>query len=72
MLESIIEKTSPRDAVIILIAAVAAVSFWRGIWGLMDTYLFPDNYTLSLIISLIISLMILFSISFYKGKQTKN
>ncbi|MCJ7763286.1 hypothetical protein MUP38_07545 [Candidatus Bathyarchaeota archaeon] len=26
-----------------LIAVVAVVAMWRGLWGLMDIYLWPDN-----------------------------
>lgn len=71
MLEGIFEKTSPRDAIIIIIAAFAAVNFWRGIWGLMDVYLFPENYALSCLISLIIGLFILILIAMHRGKQRK-
>ncbi len=71
MLEGIFEKTSPRDAVIIIIAAFAAVSFWRGIWGLMDVYLFPQNSALSYLISLIIGIFILILIAMHKGKQRR-
>ena len=43
-----------------VIIAAAVIAFWRGLWGLMDIYLFPDNYALSLWISLIAGLVILF------------
>jgi hypothetical protein len=26
-----------------LVAVVAVVAMWRGLWGLMDIYLWPDN-----------------------------
>ena len=42
-----------------ILIAFAVVSFWRGVWGLMDTYLFPNNYQLSLWVSLIIGIAIL-------------
>jgi hypothetical protein len=42
-----------------IIIAFAVVSFWRGVWGLMDVYLFPNNHILSLWISLFIGLGIL-------------
>lgn len=35
---------------------LAVVSFWRGAWGLMDLYLFPNDQTLSFTFSLIIGL----------------
>jgi hypothetical protein len=71
MLERIIEKTTIADAFIIFIAAFATVSFWRGIWGLMDLYLYPKDYKTSLIISVIIGLAVLFSIGFYKKRRKK-
>lgn len=43
-----------------ILIAFAVVSFWRGVWGLMDEFLFPGNYLLSLWISVIIGLAILF------------
>jgi len=39
----------------------AVVSIWRGFWGLLDEYLFPENYLLSLWVSLVIGLIILVS-----------
>lgn len=44
----------------ILIVGTAVVLFWRGAWGLMDLYIFPDNPAVSYIISLIAGLGILF------------
>ena len=44
-----------------ILIAFAIVSFWRGVWGLMDVYLFPNNYILSLSISVLIGLIILYS-----------
>lgn len=29
--------------VLYIIAVVAVVAMWRGLWGLMDIYLWPDN-----------------------------
>ncbi|MCK4968763.1 MAG: hypothetical protein KAS12_06940, partial [Candidatus Aenigmarchaeota archaeon] len=39
--------------------AFAVISFWRGVWGLMDEYLFPENYKLSLWVSLFLGMFIL-------------
>lgn len=44
-----------------VLIAFAIVSFWRGVWGLMDVYLFPNNHILSLSISVLIGLVILYS-----------
>ncbi len=71
MLETLFEKTSFTDVLVITIASLAIVSFWRGVWGLMDLYLFPENFTLSLLVSMIIGLMILIIIAFYKSKKRR-
>ncbi|MBW2980623.1 hypothetical protein KY360_04355 [Candidatus Woesearchaeota archaeon] len=42
-----------------VVIAFAVVSFWRGVWGLMDEYMFPNNYQLSLWTSLILGIAIL-------------
>lgn len=42
-----------------IMIAFAIVSFWRGVWGLMDEYLFPANSTLSFSISVLIGILIL-------------
>ena len=44
----------------IFLLAIAIVAVWRGVWGLMDIYLFPNNELLSLISSLIIGIFILY------------
>ncbi len=42
-----------------ILIGVAVVSFWRGVWGLLDEYLFPNHYEISLWISLIAGFAIL-------------
>ncbi len=42
-----------------IMIAFAVISFWRGLWGLLDYYLFPGNYKLSLWTSLLIGMIIL-------------
>ena len=42
----------------ILIAA-SVILFWRGAWGLMDLYLFPNNHSLSYAVSLVLGVLIL-------------
>ncbi len=42
-----------------LLIGIAVVSFWRGVWGLLDIYLFPNNGELSLWVSLIASVVVL-------------
>ena len=71
MLERIIEKTNVKDTPIIILTVLAIVSFWRGVWGLMDLYLFPKSPTLSFFVSIIIGLVILFIIAFYQPKKDR-
>jgi len=42
-----------------VVIAFAVIAFWRGIWGLMDLYLIPNNPSLSYLLSIIIGLVIL-------------
>lgn len=53
-------KRTGKNVARALIIAFAIVSFWRGVWGLMDIYLFPNNYILSLWISLLLGVLLLF------------
>jgi hypothetical protein len=53
------EKRNWRKVFFAVIIAFAVISFWRGVWGLMDIYLFPKNILLSLWISVIIGIIIL-------------
>ena len=43
-----------------LLIAFAIIMFWRGVWGLMDKLLFPNNHVLSYVISLILGIVILY------------
>ena len=43
----------------ILVAATAVVMFWRGVWGLLDVYLFPENQAVSFIVSIIIGIALM-------------
>jgi hypothetical protein len=69
MLERIFEKINLRDLFPIIIASICIVGFWRGIWGLMDIYLFPKNHLISSISSASIGLIILLGISLYRRKK---
>lgn len=42
-----------------VIIATAVVFFWRGVWGIADVYLFPENYLLSSWISALVGFIIL-------------
>jgi hypothetical protein len=43
-----------------LIVGLAVILYWRGIWGLADVYLFPDNSALSFSVSAILGIVLLF------------
>ncbi|MBW2992503.1 hypothetical protein KY345_04770, partial [Candidatus Woesearchaeota archaeon] len=70
-LEEIFHKTSLMDVILVVIASLAIVSFWRGVWGLMDLYIFPENYLLSYVSSTVIGLAILVAGAFYRSKRYK-
>lgn len=55
------KKRNLKNVAFTILIAFAIVSFWRGIWGLMDLYLFPGNQILSLSVSVLIGLVILYS-----------
>lgn len=44
-----------------ILIGFAIVAFWRGSWGLMDIYLFPNNYLLSSVSAVIFGILILYS-----------
>lgn len=71
MLEEILEKTTIKDIIPIIIISIAIVSFWRGIWGLMDLYIYPNNSLLSHSISVGIGLIVIIAITFYRRKGNK-
>ena len=42
-----------------LLIGTAVISVWRGIWNLLDLYLYPNDLVLSSILSIAIGLIIL-------------
>jgi hypothetical protein len=42
-----------------VIVGFAVISFWRGIWRLMDEYIFPSSILASGVVSIVIGLLIL-------------
>ncbi len=55
------QKRSLKYVLFTILVALAIVSFWRGIWGLMDLYLFPQNLVLSFSLSILIGISILYA-----------
>jgi len=43
-----------------IIIGLAIIMFWRGLWGLMDLYLFPNNQFLSYFSAALIGLFLLY------------
>lgn len=49
-----------KEVIFTLLIALAIVLFWRGTWGLLDIYLFPNDYFLSYVISILAGILILY------------
>lgn len=43
----------------IIFLTVLAVAFWKGLWWLFDTYLFPENIILGNLLCLILPIIII-------------
>lgn len=43
-----------------ILEAFAFVTIWRGTWGLLDEYLFPNSLQTSYLVSIFIGLFLLF------------
>jgi len=53
-------QVKKRTNLYLVLAGLAIIMFWRGLWGLMDLYLFPENLALSYSVSAIVGLLILY------------
>jgi hypothetical protein len=53
-------KRKKRTLFLSLKIVIGVVMVWRGIWGLLDYYLFPNNPALSYGISTLLGLFIIF------------
>ena len=54
------EKRDIKTVLSALLLAFAVIAFWRGVWGLLDLYLFPGHHELSLWISVAVGVVILY------------
>ena len=69
MFKKIIEMESSIHQILFSIISLSAVIiFWRGLFGLLDTYLFPSNLLLSLWASLTAGAVILIA-THYAAKE---
>ncbi len=66
MIEAIIKRSNFRDMIFVIIASLAIVSFWRGVWNLLDKFLFPQHFIYSQVLSIIIGVAILIILAEYK------
>lgn len=42
-----------HQAILGLLLGAAVIAFWRGIWGLLDVFLFPGNSIVSYAVSMV-------------------
>jgi len=54
------KKKQVKQVFYAIIIGFAVISFWRGIWGLLDLYLIPENPLLSHIVSILVGVLILY------------
>ena len=54
------QKRNLKNIFYTILLAFAIICFWRGVWGFMDLYLFPDNLPLSFSLSILIGILILY------------
>ena len=62
------KRSKTKNILLAILIGSAVISFWRGLWGLMDIYLFPKNSALSFLASVIIGLIIL-TLTHYTTKE---
>lgn len=53
-----LKKSHPNANAIVIIFAI--VMLWRGVWGLLDTYLFPGSPTFSYLVCIGLGAVILY------------
>ncbi len=50
---------SEHGTLFAMLVGLAVVFYWRGVWGLIDLFLFPDNEALSYAVSILLGLVVL-------------
>jgi len=61
-------QSTHHKVVTALLVGTGVVLFWRGIWGLADVLLFPDNLIVSHLVSVFVGIGIL-SLTHYLVKE---
>jgi len=59
MFKNIRKFLAPRKNLRIIIDVVAIIIIWRGIWGILDLFIFPNNPLLSYLISTVFGFILL-------------
>lgn len=65
------QETSPdklknkRTTLNSIVIVVAIIMLWRGVWGLLDVYLFPGIPTLSYLVSITLGILVLYLNDFH-------
>ncbi len=59
MLKKIPELKKKHQVLTAVLVGTSVIAFWRGVWGLFDLYLFPNNPPISFLISVVIGILIL-------------
>lgn len=54
------KKKRWQQVIASLLIGVSIVSFWRGVWGLMDLYFFPLSEVMSYSFGLVVGLIVLY------------
>lgn len=52
-------KRKKHNPLYVLLIASAIILFWRGAWGLMDMYIFPDHQFKSYVTSAVLGIIVL-------------
>ncbi|PNX45691.1 MAG: hypothetical protein BV456_13270 [Thermoplasmata archaeon M8B2D] len=69
MLESILERSGIKDVMIIIIASIAIIGIWRGVWNLLDAYFLTDSFIGSQIVSIVFGVWLLIILSRYGDEK---
>lgn len=49
-----------------LLIDLAAILLWRGVWGLLDLYLFPERPEMSFVFSILVAVVLMISLRIRK------
>ncbi len=59
-LEKAYKTSKEKSFLYLFVTGIAIVTFWRGVWGLQDIFLFPGNPAVSYMFSFVIGGLILY------------